>query len=512
MVVHLTSLSRLLASQRYNPRLRLLYVVHAGGRDYAESAGRRPAVHRRGQVDATVSVLEQAVTGVPRTRWARTADGACIAYQDLGSGPVTLLVVHGWVSHLEVYWEQPRYVRFLTRLSRHLRVLVFDKRGIGMSDRVEGTPDLGVLLDDVRAVLDAAGVERAALLGWGGPGPELAAFFAATYPERTLCLTLDGFLHERLETDYPWGDSEAAFEAGLSEILESWGEPDGAEAFVKYGYGRTQEAPYDEPEFRAWNLKLARFAATPASYEAFERMWYATDVRPLLPSVATPTAIVYDRSDPEDQEFARVQAASIPIATLLPVASPAAVIWVNDPEPIVSAIEAFIASVEHEEAVLDRRLATVLFTDLVGSTQKACRLGDARWAELLERHNSLVRAFLARYRGSEVKTTGDGFLATFDGPARAVTCAQAICGAVQPLGLEVRAGCHTGEVEVLGADVGGIAVHIGARICALAAPSEVLVSSTVKDLVAGSGLVFEDRGDHGLKGVPGTWRLHRALT
>ena len=450
---------------------------------------------------------------VPRARWARTIDGAYIAYQDVGEGPITLVLINGWVSHLEVYWEQPRYVRFLRRLSRNLRVLVFDKRGIGMSDRVgEGAPDLGILADDVRAVMDAAGVEKAALLAHGSPGPELAAFFAATHPERTLCFAHYGCLHYRQEPDYPWGDSEEEMEAFLAD-LEEWGSEDHASEFISGGYLRGAEPsspPFDEPEFIAWNAKLARFAATPASYEAFERMWYATDVRPLLGSISVPTAVLFSSFDAESEEVARAEGRLIPGARLIGVATPFTVIWVHDPEPMVSAIEGFIESVQHEEAALDRMLATVLFTDIVGSTDRACEVGDACWKELLERHDQVTRAMLARYRGREVKTTGDGFLATFDGPARAVKCAQGICEAVRPLGLEVRAGCHTGEIELLGADVGGIAVHIGARVGALAGPSEVLVSSTVKDLVAGSGLAFEDRGEHELKGVPGTWRLYSA--
>jgi class 3 adenylate cyclase len=449
---------------------------------------------------------------VPQTRWARTVDGACIAYQDVGEGPVTLLVVHGWVSHLEVYWEQPRYVRFLRRLSRNMRVLVFDKRGIGMSDRVAGAPDLGVLLDDVRAVMDAAGVERAALLGWGGPGPELAAFFAATYPERTVCFTLFGDLHFREEPDYPWGVSAEVFERDLARDLQAWGIEAGAADFVRSGYldEPADSPPYNDPEFLRWNAKLARYAATPASYEEFSRMWYGTDVRPALGAVSAPTACFFAADDPHDADYARHQASLIPGARAVPVATTTEVIWVPDPEPIVAAIERFVATVRQEEAVLERSLATILFTDIVGSTDKACSAGDAGWTELLAQHNTIVRAFLARYRGREVKTTGDGFLATFDGPARAVTCAQGLCEAVKHLGIEVRAGCHTGEIELLGDDVGGVAVHIGARVGALAGPSEVLVTSTVKDLVAGSGLVFEDRGEHDLKGIPDAWRLYVA--
>ncbi len=450
---------------------------------------------------------------VPPTRWARTVDGACIAYQDIGDGPVTLVVIHGWVSHLEIYWEQPRYVRFLRRLSRNLRVLVFDKRGVGMSDRMSGAPDLGVLLDDVRAVMDAAGVEKAALLGWGAPGPALAACFAATHPERTQCLALAGSLHGRKEPDYPWGETEDQFEDHLAEVLPGWGTLAGAPAFVKRGYCGDSTwladlPPYNEPEFLAWNARLARFAATPASFEAFERMWFMTDVRPLLASIAASTAVLYTRGDREDEEFCRALAAHIPTARLVSSTYPEEVVWVREPEPFVAPLEKFIASVEDEEAQLDRVLATVLFTDIVGSTDKACELGDAQWSALLGKHRLLVRALLARYRGTEVGTVGDGFLATFDGPARAVKCAQSVCEAVRPLGLEIRAGCHTGEIELFGDDVGGVAVHIGARVGALAEPSEVLVTSTVKDLVAGSGLAFEDRGAHHLKGIPDAWRLY----
>ena len=236
------------------------------------------------------------MTGAPDTRWARTVDGACIAYQDLGSGPVTLLVVHGWVSHLEVYWEQPRYVRFLRRLSRNLRVLVFDKRGIGMSDRVSGAPDLSILLDDVRAVMDAAGVEKAALLGWGGPGPELAAFFAATYPERTVCFALAGDLHYREEPDYPWGSTNEAFERDPGQASGGVGERRRSERVRALGIrqhavgpdGHLDLPPYSDPEFLRWNAKLARYSATPASYEAFDRMWFGTDVRPILRAVEVP--------------------------------------------------------------------------------------------------------------------------------------------------------------------------------------------------------------------------------
>jgi class 3 adenylate cyclase len=253
---------------------------------------------------------------------------------------------------------------------------------------------------------------------------------------------------------------------------------------------------------------------------AFSRMWHMTDIRPVLPTIHVPTAVMCKTGAAElgssdvsvsQRDWAEFNVGHIPGAQLVEVPGAAHVIWIEDPEPYVSAIERFLRSVMDEQVELDRMLATVLFTDIIGSTDRACELGDRRWSELLERHHQVVRAMLARYRGSEVGTAGDGFLATFDGPARAVRCAQAICEAVKPLGLEVRAGCHTGEIELLGADVGGVAVHIGARVAALAGPSEVLVSSTVKDLVAGSGLTFEDRGEHALKGVPEKWRLYAVV-
>ena len=448
-------------------------------------------------------------TGIPDTRWATTVDGACIAYHDIGSGPLTVVVIHGWISHMEVYWEQPRYARFIRRLSRNLRVLLFDKRGVGMSDRMTGTPDLGVLMDDVRAVMDAAGVGKAALIGWGWPGPALAAFFAATYPERTLCLILDGPIHQRQEPDNPWGETSEAFDTWLTAVTRTWGREDQILEFIHWGYGdRPCDAPHEDREFIRWNAKLARYAATPASHAAFLRTWFETDLRPVLPSIHVPTAVVSKATEESWREGTLMAARSIPGARVINVDARPMVVWVDDHEAYVSALERFLASVEEEQAELDRVLATVVFTDVVCSTERAAQLGDLSWADLLDRHNSTVRALLARYRGKEVKTLGDGFLATFDGPARAVHCAQAIVDAVGPLGLEVRAGCHTGEIELLGADVGGIAVHIAARIAAKAKPSEVLVSSTVKDLVAGSALSFVDRGSHALKGVPGRWKLY----
>lgn len=460
---------------------------------------------------------------IPKTRWATTADGASIAYQEFGRGDLTLVVIHPWASHLEVYREQPRFTRFMRRLSRDLRVVHMDKRGMGMSDRIYGTPDVSLLMDDVRAVMDASGTDRAAVFGWGGTGgAPLAALSAATYPERTTALVLDGRLFDRWTPDDPHGQTDEQDEEWGREMAAVWGDDDHAVECAQWCYGdRHEDCPIEDVEFLRWWTKMMRYSCTPTGQAAFAHMWHETDIRPVLPTIHVPTAVFCKSgaaaaaaADEDQRHWAAFNVGQIPGAKLVEVPGAAHVIWIEEPEPYVSALERFLASVQGEEAELDRMLATVLFTDVVGSTQKAAELGDQRWTELLQRHNTTLRAMLARYRGTEVKTTGDGFLATFDGPARVVKCAQAICEAVKPLGLEVRAGCHTGEIELMGeggADVGGIAVHIGARVGALAGPSEVLVSSTVKDLVAGSGLVFEDRGEHALKGASDPWHLYAAL-
>jgi class 3 adenylate cyclase len=452
------------------------------------------------------------VSEVPKVRWAKTIDGASIAYQDFGAGPFTLVVIHAWCSHMEIYWEQRHFARFMQRLARHLRIIHFDKRGTGLSDRVSGPLDIGVRMDDVRAVMDAAGVERAALYGYGYGGPPLAVVFASTYPERTSALLIDSEISMRRTEDYPWGMTEEELDAVIATTVARWGEEEGIPDLVDWAFGEDPQHPPLDAAFVTWLARILRYADTPASYEVFLRMLFETDVRHVLPSVHVPTAVLYKADDPDPwmREWAAYPAERILGAVLVAVPGVAEIPWVEEPEPLVSAMEHFLDSVREEEIALDRVLATVLFTDVVGSTQTAARLGDLRWQELLERQRAATRSLLARYRGTEVKTMGDGFLATFDGPARAVKCARGICEAVKPLGLEVRAGCHTGEIELVGSDVGGIAVHIGARVGALAGPSEVLVSSTVKDLVAGSGLSFADRGEHELKGVPGTWRLYAA--
>jgi class 3 adenylate cyclase/pimeloyl-ACP methyl ester carboxylesterase len=475
------------------------------------------------------------MTDVPQTRWAKTPDGLYIAYQDVGSGPA-LVLVNGMYSHIEVYWEWPQFARFVERLATSLRVLHFDRRGTGMSDRVTDNPTLERSLDDVNAVLATAGVGRAAIYGWG-EAVSLAAMFAATYPEKTLAVLLDGELRLKWAPDYPWGTKPDEEEKFVNRLYEIWGQDEHALEIGQLTCGdRPEDGPWHDEAFVRVHARLARFATTPGGFLAFTRTEYETDAREVARTIHVPAAVLVKEgaaaapswlgvgaalgksatgpsagAAPADlslRALAEYNVSLIPGAQLVTVPGAAVIPFFDQEEAYADAMIAFVDSVQHEEATLDRMLATVLFTDIVGSTDKACELGDRKWAELLERHHQAVRALLARYRGVDVKTMGDGFLATFDGPARAVKCAQGICAAVKPLGIEVRAGCHTGEIELIGTDVGGIAVHIGARVGALAGPSEVLVSSTVKDLVAGSGLVFEDRGEHELKGVPGSWHLY----
>ncbi len=445
----------------------------------------------------------------PTTRYARAPDGAYLAYQVFGHGPTDLLYLPGWHSHVEVYYEQPLYASFMRRLARTFRVITFDKRGTGLSERSVGPVDFETMMDDVLAVLDAAGSARPVLWGDGVDGGGSCAVFSASYPDRVLALVWWGASARSIAAaDYPWGQREEDVISDNAFIEQAWGdEQQGAELLTFVG---APSLAGDEAAER-WVAKFYRYASTPNGATAFHDWFLGIDVRAVLPSVHVPTLIVHaDSYDPEADagEHGRYLASCIPGAAFADVRGEDFPAWLGDQDTRLAPILSFIDSVQREEQELDRVLATVLFTDVVGSTDMACEVGDACWLDLLEKHHRTVRAMLARYRGREVSTAGDGFLATFDGPARAVKCAQAICEAVKPLGLEVRAGCHTGEIELLGTDVGGIAVHIGARVAALAGPSEVLVSSTVKDLVAGSGLTFEDRGRRRLRGVPDEWHLY----
>lgn len=441
----------------------------------------------------------------PETRYAKTADGVHIAYQVVGHGPVDMVFVMGWVTNIEVMWDEPGFARLLDRLATFSRLIVFDKRGVGLSDRVpeERLPDLETRMDDVRAVMDAVGSERAVVFGVSEGGP-MSMLFAATYPERTIALALYGTLADFTARDPDYKEDPDAY---LARMEGSWGS-------LEFARGEIADwgAPGHESDERlvTWLASYMRKAASPGAAVALERMNSEINATHTLPSIHVPTLVIARDGDidfPIDR--AREMAGRIAGATLVELPGSEHWIWVGDPDTIVDEVQRFVVALGEAEAELDRVLATVLFTDVAGSTEKAAELGDRRWKELVEEHHRRVRGQLARYRGVEVDTAGDGFFAAFDGPARAVRCARSIVDAVAPLGIEVRAGVHTGEVQTIDSKVGGMAVVLGARVGATAGPSEVLVSQTVKDLVAGSGLVFEDAGEHELKGVPDRWRLYR---
>jgi class 3 adenylate cyclase len=368
---------------------------------------------------------------------------------------------------------------------------------------IEHLPTLEQRMDDLRAVLDAAGSERAALFGHS-EGGVMSILFAATYPERTTALiTLGSFAKRIWSKDYPWAPTPEQRAQEYEQIEASWGRDIDFDVYAP--------STADDPAFRAWFLRYARRSASPQAALALLKMNTQADVRAILPAVRVPT-LVMNRTHDRDVniEEARFLAAHIPGAKFVELPGADHVMVVGETEPMLAEIEEFLTGVRPGPEP-DRVLATVLFTDIVGSTQRAASVGDRAWSALVERHHAAVRTELGRFRGREVDTAGDGFLATFDGPARAVRCATASTQAIRGLGLEIRAGLHTGEVEIAGDGVRGLAVHIGARVAGLAEPSEVLVSSTVKDLTAGSGLAFEDAGEHELKGVPDRWRLYRVV-
>jgi class 3 adenylate cyclase len=446
----------------------------------------------------------------PKTRYATTDDDVHIAYQVVGDGPIDLVFVHSFVSHVEVFWELPAFERFVRELSSWARVILFDKRGVGLSDRLSVIPTIEARLDDLRAVLDAVGSERTLVVG-NNDGGALAALFAATYPERTLGLALwRGGIRTARAPDYPWGLSEDRFEERLRRRMMIWGDESVGEEAARMAYPGIGERLAEDPAFVRWRSRLERYAASPGDLARFSRVWFTTDARSVLPLIQVPAAVVMRIGwiDAYVQE-ARWTADQIPGAQLIPVPGDGDDVYFGDVGEVAEAIRGFAQSIEEEHAAFDRVLATVLFTDIVGSSERAAELGDRAWKELVQQHHSKVRALLARYRGQEVDTAGDGFFATFDGPGRAVRCAQAIVRSVGSLGIEVRAGLHTGEVETIDGKAGGIAVVIGARIGGLAGPSEVLASQTVRDLTAGSGIRFEDAGEHELKGVPDRWRVSR---
>ena len=434
----------------------------------------------------------------PQTRYARSGD-VNIAYQVIGNGARDLVVVPGWLSNIELFWEDPQVARFFERLASFSRLIVFDKRGTGLSDPVSDMPGLETRMDDVRAVLDAVGSTQAALCGYSEGGP-LCALFAATYPERTSALIMLGsYARQRPVTDHPWGRPLAVQEAWIEACSHEWGSPIGFDI-------RWPTAAADE-RARQWWARFLRMSASPSAAVALIRMNYEIDIRHVLPVIRVPALILHAASDRTiDVGAGRFLGANIPGAKYVELDGVDHVPWGDTCDAIVDEIEEFLTGMR-QAADADRVLATVLFTDIVEATRRAADLGDRRWTELLRAHNDVVRAELARYRGREIDTAGDGFLASFDGPARAIRAACAMAEGVGRLGLDIRAGVHTGECERVGAKLGGIAVHIGARVAGLAKGGEVLVSNTVKDLVAGSGLRFQDRGVHALKGVPGDWHI-----
>ena len=438
----------------------------------------------------------------PETRYAKSGE-IHIAYQVVGDGPLDLVLFPGFVSHLEYRWEDPGYSRLLGRLASFSRLITFDKRGTGLSDRTAGLDTLEQRMDDARAVMDAVGSSRAALFGWSEGGP-MCALFAATYPERTTALILLGAYARRAwAEDHPWGVPPEQAPRVLEIIEREWGGPVGLEIWAP-------SAAADD-RFRRWWATYLRLSASPGAALAIMQMNLGIDARHILPAVRVPTLIMHRAGDRlTNVSQGRYLAEHIAGAKYVELPGEDHVPWVGDVDTIADEVEEFLTGVRHG-AEPDRVLATVLFTDIVRSTERAAALGDRRWRDLLDAHHAAVRRELARFRGREVHTAGDGFLATFDGPARAIRCSGAIIAAVRPLGIEVRAGLHTGEIELMGDDIGGIAVHIAARVSGLAKPGEVLVTGTVKDLVAGSGTRFTDRGTHDLKGVEDAWRLFAVI-
>jgi pimeloyl-ACP methyl ester carboxylesterase len=438
----------------------------------------------------------------PETRYAKNGE-VNIAYQVVGDGPLDLVLVHGWVQSFDAAWEIEPIQRFYDRLASFSRLILFDKRGTGLSDRVppDDLPSLETRMDDMRAVLDEVGVEKAAVLGHS-EGGSMCALFAATYPERTQALVMVGSAaRTRWAPDYPIGATDEEIEELVSSILDGWG-IDVTRSLLQ------QLAPSiaDDEELVQAHTRAALRAASPAAAAALTRMSAMIDIRHVLSAIRVPTLVLH-RADEVLAEASRYVGERIPGAKVVELPGADHMPWLGDQEAALDEIEEFLTGVRPHPA-LDRVLATVLFTDIVGSTELAADLGDRRWRDLLEQHNSVVRVQLNRFRGRELNTAGDSFLATFDGPARAVACAVAIRDAARTLGLQIRFGLHTGELEMVGTEIRGIAVHTGARVAALAGAGEVLASSTVRDLVAGSGLEFEDRGSHELKGVPGEWHLY----
>jgi class 3 adenylate cyclase len=443
------------------------------------------------------------VTAAPKIRYARSGD-VNIAYQIAGDGPIDLVYVPGWVSNIETAWEDPHVSRFLERLASFSRLILFDKRGTGLSDRVSISelPTLEQRMDDVRAVMDAADSQRAALFG-ASEGGVMCALFGATYPDRTAALLLYGsYAKGTASADYPHGLAEQeVIDEFIEALTEVWDDAGGL-------LNIWAPSASDDPVAQAAFGRYLRTGASPSAVVALTRMNAAVDIRQVLPVITVPTLVIHRSEDMiVPVKAGRDLAAKIQGARYVELSGEDHLWFHGDAAAILGEVEEFLTGTRATQ-IVDRILATVMFTDIVDSTRKAAALGDRRWRDLLGRHDTLMHRELERHRGRAVKTLGDGFLATFDGPARAIRCACSARDALRGLGVEVRAGLHTGECELIGDDLGGIAVNIGARVGSVAGPGEVLVSRTVTDLVAGSGIEFTDRGVHSLKGVPGEWQLY----
>jgi class 3 adenylate cyclase len=437
---------------------------------------------------------------VPTTHYAKSGD-VHIAYQVVGEGPIDLVLIHGWISHLEYQWEDPALARFLNRLASFSRLIVFDKRGTGLSDRVaeSALPTLEQRMDDIRAVMDAAGSRRAAMFGVSEGGP-LSTLFAATYPTRAAALVMYGAYAKWIRADdYPWAPTREEHEAALEAYEKHWGTPIGLKTLAP-------SVAKDE-RVRQWYAHSLRVSASPAAGVTLYRMNIEVDTRAILPAIRVPTLILHrsgDRLIP--CEAGRYMARQIAAARFVELPGDDHIAWIGDTEPLLAEIQEFLTG-ERPVLEADRVLATIMFVDIVQSTQRATAIGDSRWRDLVGNYQQQVGKEVARLGGRVVNTAGDGVFAIFDGPARAIKCARAVRDVVGTLGLAIRSGIHTGECVIEGNDVTGVAVHIGARVAARANPGEILLSSTVKDLIAGSRIECSDRGSHVLKGVAGRWRL-----
>lgn len=436
---------------------------------------------------------------IPETRYVRVGDTS-IAYQVVGEGPLDLVHIPSWITNVEENWNDPGYARFLRRLASFSRLIVLDKRGTGLSDRVTATPTLEERMEDVQAVMAAVGSDSAALFG-STEGSAMCALFAATYPERIRALVMYGSYARRIRsTDYPWGPSPEERERLHETIRRDWGGPVAVDLLAR--------SAREDDRFCQWWAGYLRRSASPGAALAMLRMNDAIDIRSILPTIRVPALVVHRTDDPLcPVEGARYIADNIPGARFVEVPGSSHLPFVGDTDALLDPVQEFLTGAP-PSIELDRVLTTILVIDIVDSTSHAIRLGDLRWRSLLDSFRVMVRQALARFRGDERNVTGDGFVATFDGPGRAIHCARAIASSAQTLGLEIRAGLHTGECTLSGDQLDGIAVHIAARVCAIGTGSQIVVTGTVRDLVAGSNISFTDLGRRTLRDIPGIWSLH----